>query len=155
MFCLSFDKMFIASPTRLWFLAAHVLDEQIAAFIENAAAISHLVIKISVVRVSREHFSFSPICLEIFHEPLQLPCQHSFCKSCLERITVDRWGRCKSLVTLRIDLDRLPRSCLSWMLPGSFRWHQCFRSESNDYPSAREFLPSGLSTDASSEVCPL
>ncbi|CAF1503942.1 unnamed protein product [Adineta steineri] len=35
-----------------------------------------------------------PICLEIFREPLQLPCQHTFCKSCLERITDDRWGRC-------------------------------------------------------------
>ncbi|CAF1093594.1 unnamed protein product [Adineta steineri] len=35
-----------------------------------------------------------PICLEIFHEPLQLPCQHTFCKSCLVRITEDRWGRC-------------------------------------------------------------
>ncbi|CAF3457870.1 unnamed protein product [Rotaria sp. Silwood1] len=35
-----------------------------------------------------------PICLEIFREPLQLPCQHNFCKSCLERITVDRWSRC-------------------------------------------------------------
>ncbi|UJR23775.1 hypothetical protein I4U23_026751 [Adineta vaga] len=35
-----------------------------------------------------------PICLEIFREPLQLPCQHTFCKSCLGRITEDRWGRC-------------------------------------------------------------
>ncbi|CAF3698261.1 unnamed protein product [Rotaria sordida] len=35
-----------------------------------------------------------PICLEIFREPLQLPCQHTFCKLCLERITEDRWGRC-------------------------------------------------------------
>ncbi|CAF3687219.1 unnamed protein product [Rotaria socialis] len=35
-----------------------------------------------------------PICLEVFREPIQLPCQHNFCKSCLERITVDRWSRC-------------------------------------------------------------
>lgn len=34
--------------------------------------------------------------MEIFREPLQLPCQHTFCKSCLERITDDRWGRCKT-----------------------------------------------------------
>lgn len=43
---------------------------------------------------------FSPICLEIFREPLQLPCQHTFCKSCLERITDDRWGRCKSYLMM-------------------------------------------------------
>lgn len=47
---------------------------------------------------NRSHFS--PICLEIFREPLQLPCQHTFCKSCLEQITEDRWGRCKLYIVL-------------------------------------------------------
>ena len=37
-----------------------------------------------------------PICLEIYSEPKMLPCQHSFCRCCLERLVENdgRWGRC-------------------------------------------------------------
>ena len=40
------------------------------------------------------HLIKCPICLEIFKDPRMLPCQHSFCLSCLERLAEDRWGRC-------------------------------------------------------------
>lgn len=37
-----------------------------------------------------------PICLEMFSDPRMLPCQHSFCRCCLERLAENdgRWGRC-------------------------------------------------------------
>jgi tripartite motif-containing protein 2/3 len=37
-----------------------------------------------------------PICLETFNDPRMLPCQHSFCRCCLERLVENdgRWGRC-------------------------------------------------------------
>jgi hypothetical protein len=37
-----------------------------------------------------------PICLEIYSDPRMLPCQHSFCRGCLERLSENdgRWGRC-------------------------------------------------------------
>ena len=37
-----------------------------------------------------------PICLEIYADPRMLPCQHSFCLCCLERLAESdsRWGRC-------------------------------------------------------------
>ena len=75
---------------------------------------------------------FSPICLEIFREPLQLPCQHTFCKLCLERITDDRWGRCKcSFRFCSLSTCRTLRSRMPWMLSCSIRRCWLLRDQSN------------------------
>jgi tripartite motif-containing protein 2/3 len=40
------------------------------------------------------HLITCPICLDMYVDPRMLPCQHTFCKVCLERISEDRWNRC-------------------------------------------------------------
>ncbi|CAF2213620.1 unnamed protein product [Rotaria magnacalcarata] len=103
-----------------------------------------------------------PICLEVFREPIQLPCQHNFCKSCLERITVDRWSRffrepiqlpcqhnfCKSCLE-RITVDRWSRCPVCrgcYRVPfagvGSFEVNRTIINllENNSYTESRPML---------------
>ena len=57
----------------------------------------------------REHSLRCSVCLDIFKEPKVLPCCHTFCKACLERIldsgTSTEYGTTEEQLAKRQKLD--------------------------------------------------
>ena len=43
---------------------------------------------------SERHLSECVVCLEVYVDPKLLPCDHSFCGGCVDRITTDGYVKC-------------------------------------------------------------